>query len=107
MFVHSEELGGQPNLLRVGTRVEYQVMISQRGLKAYDVKIRPDVAGPDQRSSRELDDDELYEVISTRRYGSEVTDALIANCPEITAAQIVAIRNRLVELAEARGWLEG
>ncbi len=107
MFVHSEELGGQASRLHVGTRVEFRVMGGQRGLKAYDVKILPDDPDLDiPPSSHDYGDDDLSEVISEREYGAEITDALIVNCPDITAAQIVAIRNRLVQSARKRGWLD-
>jgi cold shock CspA family protein len=107
VFVHSEELGGQASRLHVGTRVEFRVMGGQRGLKAYDVKILPDDPDLDiPPSSHDYGDDDLSEVISEREYGAEITDALIVNCPDITAAQIVAIRNRLVQSARKRGWLD-
>jgi cold shock protein len=108
VFVHSEELGGQASRLRAGTRVEFRVMGGQRGLKAYDVKILPNDDTPplEAVSSAGYGDDELSDVISAREYGAEITDALIVNCPEITASQIVAIRNRLVELARGHGWLD-
>jgi hypothetical protein len=51
-------------------------------------------------------DDELSDVISAADYGGEVTDALITFCPDIRAAQIVEIRDRLTALARKRGWIE-
>jgi cold shock protein len=109
VFVHSEEFGGKASQVRAGTRVEFSVMEGQRGLKAYDVRILADNDNGrrDTRLTDQDSDDELSEVISEREYAAEITDALIAFCPEVTAAQIVSIRKRLADLARRRGWLDG
>jgi cold shock CspA family protein len=105
VFVHIEEVAGEAGRLRVGTRVEFQVMDGQRGLKAYDVKILPEPLDVRRDESRG-DDDDSVEVILESEYATEITDTLIANCPDMTAAQIVAIRTRLVAIARQRGWLD-
>ena len=45
-------------------------------------------------------------MISAAEYGGEITDALITFCPDIRAAQIVEIRDRLTGSARKRGWIE-
>jgi cold shock CspA family protein len=112
VFLHSEELKDYPDQVRVGTRVQFDVVDGQRGLKAFDVTvldppspqprpIMPRLGGPPA-----TDDDELSEVIPAAEYAREITDALIAFCPDVTAAQIVEIRDRLTVAARKRGWLE-
>src|SRR5258708_38079348 len=105
VFVHAEEVTGDTAQLRVGARVEFKVVNGQRGLKAYDVRVLPDARmGPlDPRPDFE---DDLSEIISEREYVAEITDALIACCPDVTASQILAIRARLVSTARRRGWLD-
>jgi cold shock protein len=53
-----------------------------------------------------VDDDDGWDVLTAEEYSREITDVLIGTMPEITAAQIVEIRQRLVTKAEERGWLE-
>jgi cold shock CspA family protein len=109
VFLHAEELKAYPDGARVGMRVRFEVMEGQRGQKAYDVEVldAPPARVPSRRpGASDVADEELSEVISTSEYASEVTDALISFCPEITAAQIVEIRQRLIGAARKRGWLD-
>jgi CspA family cold shock protein len=104
VFLHSEELKAYGHAVRIGTRVQFEVLDGQRGLKAFDVT----VLDPPKRepSAPDAGDDELSEVITAVEYAREITDALIAFCPNVTAAQIVEIRQRLTASARRRGWLE-
>ncbi len=99
VFIHSEELKGQARGVQAGTRVQFDVVDGARGQKAYDVTVI-DAVGV------EFADDDLSDVISAVEYGGEVTDALITFCPDIRAAQIVEIRDRLTASARRRGWIE-
>lgn len=113
VFLHAAEIGDRTDNIRVGTRVEFRTMEGQRGLKAYDVKVLPDSASsestlrpPATRRPDDLaDEDDEWDLVTEREYGAEIADALIVECPEITAAQIVAIRRRLVAHARDKGWL--
>ncbi len=111
VFLHAEELKAYPDPVRVGMRVEFEVVEGQRGGKAFDVRVlsaprSPSGAAPTRSSGVDPDDDELTEVIPADEYAREITDALIAFCPEMTAAQIVKIRERLTGAARQRGWLD-
>ncbi len=100
VFIHSEELKGQVRGVQAGTRVQFDVVDGARGQKAYDVTVLGGTATYGE------EDDELSDVISAAEYGSEVTDALITFCPDIRAAQIVEIRDRLTASARQRGWVD-
>lgn len=111
VFLHAAEVGVQTDI-RVGTQVEFQAMDSQRGLKAYDVKVLSSPAGtaasPRPSVTRRPDDsedDDDWDLLTEREYAAEITDALISECPEMTAAQIVAIRRTLAKHAREHGWL--
>jgi hypothetical protein len=97
--------------VRVGTRVEFEVMDGNRGLKAFDIRVLPDAppassgAGRTEKAGAQDETDEWI-VLSEREYMTEITDALVTHCPDITAAQIVAIREHLARLAHQYGWLE-
>lgn len=102
VFIHSEELKGQAHGVHAGTRVQFEVVDGARGQKAFDVRVL--AGGSDQPPP--FSDDELSDVISAPEYGGEITDALITFCPDIRAAQIVEIRDRLTSSARKRGWVE-
>jgi cold shock protein len=99
VFIHSEELKGHVRGVQAGTRVQFDVVDGARGQKAYDVTV---LGG----TGSAFTDDELSDVISATEYGSEVTDVLITFCPDIRAAQIVEIRDRLTASARQRGWVD-
>ena len=103
VFIHSEELKGQARGVQAGTRVQFEVVDGARGQKAYDVTVLGGTVG---QSGPPFSDDELSDVISAAEYGGEITDALITFCPDIRAAQIVEIRDRLTGSARKRGWIE-
>lgn len=122
VFVHVEQLKDGVRGVGVGTRVRFERMEGQRGYKAFDVTVlegpidsappMPEAAvaspspntvvAPDQSEG----DDDAVDVIGERQYTQEITDALIASCPAMTVAQIVAVRNALSASARQRGWLE-
>jgi cold shock protein len=108
VFLHSEELKASGHAVRIGSRVQFDVLDGQRGLKAFDVTVLDPEPGADSRSHHTSDggDDELSEVIPAVEYANEITDALINFCPNVTAAQIVEIRKRLTVSARRRGWIE-
>lgn len=111
VFLHSEELKAYGHTVRIGTRVQFEVLDGQRGLKAFDVTVLDPPPSTEARearsvSSQDAGDDDLSEVISAVEYAREITDALISFCPNITAAQIVEIRQRLTVSARRRGWIE-
>jgi CspA family cold shock protein len=110
VFVHAEELGHVAGSVRVGTRVEFEVMDGSRGLKAFDIRVVPDAppgsgAGRTEKAGAHDETDE-WMVVSEREYTTEITDVLVTHCPNITASQIVAIRDHLAGLARQYGWLE-
>jgi cold shock CspA family protein len=121
VFVHAEELGGYATSVRPGTWVEFNILESSRGLKACDVTVidqtrepvQPPAASisgdrlpPTPSANQEADDDYLSEAIPRAEYAREITDTLIEVASDITAGQINTIRQRLVDAADQRGWLD-
>jgi hypothetical protein len=101
VFLHASLLDGayRENVPR-GTRVSYEAVQGERGLKAVGVKI---LSGP---PSREPDDDQLCDVVSTAEFSGRVTDILINAVPTMTAGQIVEVRTKLLDHARRHGWIE-
>ncbi|MDT5026947.1 MAG: cold shock protein [Micromonosporaceae bacterium] len=118
VFLHSAELPDHGFGTRVGTRLEFNVLSGQRGLKACDVRVlEPTVAVASapapaphhalpHRTASNYGDDELSDVIDSAEYAREITEALIDVVPSITASQIVEARQRLMKAAYGRGWLD-
>jgi CspA family cold shock protein len=118
VFVHAADLGRKD--VEYGTRVRFEAVSGARGLKARAVtilseddegfqgtRVAPSRTPDYDRSDRtDSGDDELFEVVTTAEFSTEVTDILLAVIPDATAAQIVEVRKRLLRLAAPRGWLD-
>ncbi|WP_213453277.1 cold-shock protein [Rhizomonospora bruguierae] len=128
VFVHMNDVGEAAQILQPGMRVEYNTVMSERGLRATDLRVIPSAhpapvapspapsaprpAGSTparaagQGGAAEDDDDSLIEVLGVVEYEREITDVLIDTISTVTAAEIVEIRRRLVKAAADRGWIE-
>jgi cold shock CspA family protein len=116
VFVHANDLGGQRHLVRAGMRVEYEVEQGERGLKAASVHVvdppaywpvdRPPSNGEAGAKAAVADEDGMCDVLAPREFTTEVTEILLRHVPSVTAAQIVQIRERLVDHARSHGWIE-
>ncbi|MER7335063.1 MULTISPECIES: cold shock domain-containing protein [unclassified Micromonospora] len=127
VFVHANMLDGDKWALAPGVPVEYDAVETDRGPKAVLVRVvgaaagveRPGaarggvaVAGGRSRESGQVaggaDDEEgLCDVLSERAFAAETTEALVTSVPDLTGAQIVAVRARMLALARRHGWVEG
>lgn len=106
LFIHVNDVGFPLTDRCVGQRVSYEVMEGHKGLKAARIQLldpptaprRPAVTAPDE-------DDEDCEVLSAEEYSSEITEALMETAPNLTGAQIMKIRERLIAAGYRRGWV--
>jgi cold shock protein len=114
VFVHVNDLLDDKYVFSPGVNVEFQVMESGRGLKGYDVRLLPG-SSQDQpvrpapaRSpvARSNDDEPTCEILSTADFRQELTEAFIQAVPELTGAQILALRERVIALAAGHEWLD-
>ncbi|SBT41814.1 cold-shock protein [Micromonospora auratinigra] len=109
VFVHANELGAEGDEVRSGTAVEFKVLDSGRGPKAYDVRLLDPVRGVGPAAAPQpelgpLADDEC-DVLSERDFRTEVTEQIIRVAPSCTGQQIEEIRAGLCELARRHGWV--
>jgi cold shock protein len=127
VFVHANELTERGLRVSTGTKVQFNVIGGERGLKAYDVRIvdaRSQSDGPAAIAERtghggngqaadhsgapasagRADDDELSEAFPKHEFVQHVTDILLETAPELTGGQIVRLRERLLEFAVKNGW---
>ncbi|QIZ39137.1 cold-shock protein [Saccharopolyspora sp. ASAGF58] len=122
VFFHIDSLGRGWSSLAIGTRVTFEVMEGQRGLKAYNVHVvegnggneakpaaKPAVpptvkpAAPPTVKSTEAE--EMCDVLTEDELRSEVTEQLLQRLPGLTAEQIQLVREDFVALAAKHGWI--
>ncbi len=48
----------------------------------------------------------MCDVLSAAEFRVELTEALLDAAPTLTAAQVVQVRTRLLELARGHNWIE-
>jgi CspA family cold shock protein len=110
VFVHANDFGESRHLVRTGMRVEFEAEESDRGLKATSVKLLEGAPRREPRPARTGEpagDDELdCDVLSRRAFAGEVTELLLEHVPSLTGTQIRQVRERLVDLGQAHGWVE-
>lgn len=109
VFLHVNDLSFDKRLLTPGTRVQFVAEEGHRGLKASRVQI-VDQPNPAPRSVSHDDnagDDGMCDIMSHAELTAEVTEALLAAVPTLTAQQIVQVRRSVIALATDHGWVEG
>jgi cold shock CspA family protein len=114
IFMHANDLLDEKSLFRPGAVIEFDIESGDRGLKASSVKIAKSsfqgprdaiaVQGIGQADSSE--DDPLCDVLSAMELRAEVTEALLQAIPEMNAAQILLVRERVLDIAHSHNWIE-
>lgn len=106
VFLHVNTLADGKQSLSVGTRVAFQTMEGQRGLKAYDVRlIGDDEDVPGASSQRDLAEGEMCDVLTRAELVTELTEMLVVGVPSLTAGQVVEVRNVVLALAVSHEWV--
>ncbi len=127
VFVHANEITDRGLRVSAGTQVEFRVLESDRGLKAYDVRVLDDeqpaqhapipvttnlgsrngsAAAEQEPGQLASAEDELLEVFAEREFVRQITDLLLTTAPQLTGATILELRRSLVQFARENGWVE-
>ncbi|WFB10788.1 cold shock domain-containing protein [Streptomyces sp. LX-29] len=122
VFMHVNDLLDDKSLLRPGVLVEFEIDTGDRGLKASSVRIldRSAATGGAAHATRRAapavegagrqqvgpEDEPLCDVLSEKELLGEVTEAFLKAAPELTAAQILLIRQRVLDIARSHNWVE-
>ncbi|OQO89665.1 DNA-binding protein [Saccharomonospora piscinae] len=114
VFIHVNDLEFDKRLLRPGAFVEFEVEDGDRGPKASCVRLTSggeatpsSSAAPVSSSGQsERPDDGLVDVLSTKEFLAEVTEALLEAAPTATGEEIRNIRERLLRIGHSRGWVD-
>ncbi|MDT0527744.1 cold shock domain-containing protein [Micromonospora sp. DSM 115977] len=133
VFVHANMLDGDKWALTPGVPVEYEAVGTDRGPKAVLVRVVGAAVGAERTGTAGTaaparagvaftggrsrdggpatggaeDDEGLCDVLSERAFCTETTEALVTSVSDLTGAQIVAVRARMLDLARRHGWVEG
>ncbi|TDT97700.1 putative cold-shock DNA-binding protein [Streptomyces sp. 846.5] len=117
VFMHANDLLGEKSMLRPGLMVSFEAEDGSRGLKASRVQLvdnggavasahaAPASVAP-VWSAREDSGDGLCDVLSAAEFRQELSEALLESAPTLTAAQILQVRSRVIELARTHNWIE-
>ncbi|MGW5050298.1 cold shock domain-containing protein [Actinokineospora sp. NPDC004072] len=106
VFLHVNDINFDKRKLVPGAVVEFVVEEGERGLKASDVSL---VSGRTTEYTSDpafADDGDFADLLSVREFRDEVTEALLAGVPTLTAEQVVRVRQTVVGIARAHGWLD-
>jgi cold shock protein len=103
-----------------GRTVEFEVVNSNRGPKAFAVRVIGDgslqqVVHPARESpsapvpasgDRSVDDDGMCDVLTSSEFSIELTELFLKTVPELTGAQIARLRGGVLAIAGKHGWIE-
>lgn len=118
VFMHINDLEDDKSRFSTGTPVEFQVTESERGLKAFDVRVvrksdpgtiavpAPVVARRHPAADQDDGEEPMSDVLTAAEYTLELTEVFLRIAPELTGAQIVTLRQGLVAVARDHGWVE-
>jgi cold shock CspA family protein len=125
VFVHARDLTELGVRLRTGTRLQFEIVDGERGLKAYDVRVLEDpflpalptptvtvaVGSEEPSTARQLNksstaDKDPLKVLSEGEFLQRITDLLLESASQMTGAQINELRTRLLQLARKNGWVD-
>ncbi|MFI2765701.1 cold shock domain-containing protein [Streptomyces echinatus] len=121
VFMHANDFLCDTRLLKPGTVVEFEVVESERGLRAVSVRSVDELLlaepaaeavpaitapfDPVAGSARHVRSPACGEAVSASEFMQEVTDVIIDGAPTATGLQIAQIRQRLSEVARGHGWV--
>jgi cold shock protein len=117
IFLHASIFDGDPDMLVPGTRVEFEVMAGDRGRKAFAAHLARGESGavgqqaPSPQGIVTVDEgraeEQMCDVLSAAEFGQELTELLLMNVSSLTGAQILDVRQNMLELAGKHGWVDG
>ncbi|MFD9698026.1 cold-shock protein [Lentzea sp. NPDC059081] len=111
VFLHVNGLTDRSKPIEAGTRVAFQMIEGQRGLKAYDVRVlSEDEAAPGESAlsaaqQPDLPEADMCDALSRTELASELTELMLTEVPSLTGAQIVELRTALVRYAKSHEWI--
>jgi cold shock CspA family protein len=134
IFLHASVFDGDPSELVPGIDLEFQVMAGDRGRKAFAVRFAEDKSFPQEQTAvpsqpfpettavpsqpfpettalpsqpfPATEEDQMCDVLSQSEFGVELTELLLNTVPALSGAQILEVRQSMLEFARKRGWVD-
>lgn len=115
VFLHASAFDGDSSELIPGIDLEFQIMASDRGRKAYAVHLG-DVRTviPEQFTPARVvtinasssDEEQMCDVLSQAEFVAALTELLLNSEPGLTGPQILRVRSDMLDFATRRGWVD-
>ncbi|AUN41199.1 Cold shock-like protein CspD (plasmid) [Tsukamurella tyrosinosolvens] len=125
VFLHVNDIDFDESALRPGTAVTFDVEKGDKGLKAVNVAVvggAPAASSAPRRDSRDQRDNRgdrreqaprrdaapraaAAGALDMQSFVDELTELLLDSSDDLTARQIIEIRQRIADFAFARGWV--
>lgn len=102
VFVHVNDIGLDEDELRQGRLFEFDVTEGDRGPKAVNLT----AVGPAPSASRGRKDRAAGDRLGAEELRQQITELLLDASPNLTAAEIITIRDRIAIFADEHGWLD-
>jgi cold shock protein len=118
IFLHATVFEGNSEELVPGVPLEFQVMAGDRGRKAFAAHIAAEskivipapspapAPAPAPQATHGTEDEQMCDVLSQAEFGSELTELLLRTLPALTGAQILEVRQEMLEFAKRMGWVD-
>jgi CspA family cold shock protein len=113
IFLHASVFNGDPTELIPGIPLEFQVMAGDRGRKAFGAHFAEDhllspqeQPAPPSETFPATDEEQMCDVLSQAEFGAELTELLLRTIPALTGAQILEVRQGMLDFAKKRGWVD-
>lgn len=114
IFLHASVFDGDPSELIPGLPLEFQVMAGDRGRKAFAVRFAEGAAEAFSQAERptrttqtlSADEEQMCDVLSQGEFGTELTELLLRTIPALSGAQILEVRQAMLEFAKKRSWVD-
>jgi cold shock CspA family protein len=111
VFIHVNDFEFDKSLMTAGARLEFSIEESGRGLKASNIQFiepgpAPSSVEPRPASDVRSVDDGLCDVLTTKEFTEEITEALLNAAPTMSGGNILTVRQHLVRLAHSHGWID-
>ncbi|GAB0105806.1 cold shock domain-containing protein [Nocardia sp. JMUB6875] len=106
VFVHVNDIGLDEDELRQGRVFEFDVTEGDRGPKAINLAVVPGQTAPVTARHKNKDHGRGSGQLSAAEHRRLITELLLDASPQLTAGEIITIRDRLTAFADQHGWLE-
>jgi|SRR5712664_471416 len=112
IFLHASVFDGDPTDLTPGIPLEFQVMAGDRGRKAFAARFAEERSAPlsppvmSSRAFSVTEEEQMCDVLSKAEFGTELTELLLRTIPALTGAQILEVRQGMLDFARKRGWVD-